>query len=162
FGLSNGAGAIAIEASSATTTPAIRVTSRTFTPGVVGTYGQSVPNVSSDDLASTLLLTGLESDANFRTNIGLVNRTALPVNPGLTTMTVALRYLAAGQDNRGAASHSIAIAPSRTVVIADVAQSLGVSSGSGALQVSWTTASGPIVTSRTYITTDNGGTYGQS
>jgi PKD repeat protein len=271
FGLSNGAGAIAIEASSATTTPAIRITSRTFTTGTAGTYGQSVPNVSTDDSSSTLLLTGLEADANFRTNIGLVNRTALPVaagltlydangnvvattavtipennfqqsslgsffpavngrsfaalsmrvdaatpnavsaygsvidnrtqdpiyvqaipapagseltipaigraaganstfwrsdvtffNPGLTTMTVALRYLAAGQDNRGAASHSVTIAPSRTIVIADVAQSLGVSSGTGALQVSWTTASGPIVTSRTYITTDNGGTYGQS
>ena len=271
FGLSNGAGAIAIEASSATTTPAIRVTSRTFTTGSVGTYGQSVPNVSGDDQTSTLLLTGLESDANFRTNIGLVNRTALPVNagltlydangsvvatttvtvpeknfqqsslgsffpavngrsfsalslrvdsatpnavsaygsvidnrtqdpvyvqaiptpkgseltipavgrapgingtfwrsdvtlfnPGLTTMTVALRYLAAGQDNRGAAPHNVSIPPSRTVVIADVTQALGVSSGSGALLVSWTTPSGPIVTSRTYITTDNGGTYGQS
>jgi len=271
FGISNGAGAVAIEASSATTTPAIRITSRTFTSGSVGTYGQSVPNVSSDDLTSTLLLTGIESDANFRTNIGLVNRSALPVNagltlydadgnvvatttvtvpennfqqsslgtffpavngrtfaalsmrvdsatpnavsaygsvidnrtqdpvyvqaipvpkgseltipavgrapgingtfwrsdvtlfnPGLTTMTVGLRYLAAGQDNRGAASHSVTIPPSRTVVISDVMQSLGVSSGSGALQVSWTTASGPIVTSLTYITTDNGGTYGQS
>jgi len=271
FGLSNGAGAIAIEASSATTTPAIRVTSRTFTTGSVGTYGQSVPNVSGDEQTSTLLLTGLESDANFRTNIGLVNRTALPVNagltlydangnvvatttvtvpeknfqqsslstffpavngrsfsalsmrvdsatpnavsaygsvvdnrtqdpvyvqaipapngseltipavgrapgingtfwrsdvtlfnPGLTTMNVSLRYLAAGQDNRGAAPHNVTVPPSRTVVIADVAQALGVSSGSGALQVSWTTASGPIVTSRTYITTDNGGTYGQS
>jgi hypothetical protein len=48
------------------------------------------------------------------------------------------------------------------VVIPDIAQSLGVSSGSGALQVSWSTASGPIVTSRTYTTTDGGGTYGQS
>jgi len=271
FGLSNGAGAIAIEASSATTTPAIRVTSRTFTAGSVGTYGQSVPNVSDDDQTLTLLLTGLESDANFRTNIGLVNRTLLPVNagltlydangnvvatttvtvpeknfqqsslstffpavngrsfsalsmrvdsatpnavsaygsvvdnrtqdpvyvqaipapngseltipavgrapgingtfwrsdvtlfnPGLTTMNVSLRYLAAGQDNRGAAPHNVTVPPSRTVVIADVAQALGVSSGSGALLVSWTTASGPIVTSRTYITTDSGGTYGQS
>jgi PKD repeat protein len=271
FGLSNGAGAIAIEASSATTTPAFRITSRTFTAGSVGTYGQSVPNVSSDDLTSTLLLTGLESDANFRTNIGLVNRTALPVaagltlydangnvvatasvtvpennfqqssigtffpavngrsfaslsmrvdsatpnavsaygsvidnrtqdpiyvqaiaapkgseltipaigrapgvngtfwrsdvtlfNPSLTTMTVSLRYLAAGQDNRGAASHSVTIAPSRTLVIADAAQFLGITTGTGALQVSWTTPSGPIVTSRTYITTDNGGSYGQS
>jgi PKD repeat protein len=271
FGLSNGAGAIGIEASSATTTPAIRVTSRTFTSGSVGTYGQSVPNVSSDDLTSTLLLTGLEADANFRTNIGLVNRSSVPVgagltlydangnvvattsvtigannfqqsslgsffpavngrtfaalsmrvdagspnaisaygsvidnrtqdpvyvqavpapkgseltipavgrapgvnntfwrsdvtlfNPGLTTMNVALRYLAAGQDNRGAISHNVTISPSRTVVIADVAQALGISTGSGALQVLWTTATGPIVTSRTYITTDNGGTYGQS
>jgi len=271
FGLSTGSGAIAIEASSATTTPAIRITSRTFTAGLVGTYGQSVPNVSSDDLTTTLLLTGLESDANFRTNIGLVNRSALPVaagltlydangsviattsvtvpennfqqaplssffpsvngrsfaalsmrvdsatpnavsaygsvidnrtqdpvyvqsipiprgseltipaigrapgiggtfwrsdvtlfNPGLTTLTVSLRYLAAGQDNRNAASHSVTLPPSRTLVIPDVAQFLGISSGSGALQVTWNATSGPVVTSRTYTTTESGGTYGQS
>src|SRR5258708_17932457 len=79
-----GSGAITIEASSAASTPAIRVTSRTFTTGSAGTYGQAVPNVSSDDLATTLLLTGLESDANFRTNIGLVNRSAAPVSAGMT------------------------------------------------------------------------------
>ena len=271
FGLSNGAGAIAIEASSATSTPAIRITSRTFTTGAIGTYGQSVPNMSGDDGSTTLLLTGLESDTNFRTNIGLVNRSAAPVaagltlydasgnviataavtvpennfqqsslgtffpsvngrsfsalsmrvdsatpnavsaygsiidnrtqdpvyvqavpaphgseltipavgrapgvagtfwrsdvtlfNPGLTTLTVSLRYLAAGQDNRNAASQSVAIPPSRTVVIADVAQALGITSGSGALQVLWNAAAGPIVTSRTYTTADGGGTYGQS
>ena len=269
FGLSAGSGAIAIEASSATTTPALRITSRTFTSGVSGTYGQSVPNVSDDDGTTTLLLTGIESDANFRTNIGLVNRSAVPVNAGLTlydsngnviaattvtvpeknfqqlslgtffpavngrsygslsmrldaaasnavsayasvidnrtqdpiyiqaippargseltipavgrapgvggtfwrsdvtffnpgtaTMSITLRYLAAGQDNRGAASQTITIAPSRTVVIADVAQALGISSGSGALQVLWNAASGPVVTSRTYTTTEAGGTYG--
>jgi PKD repeat protein len=271
FGLSTGSGAIAVDASSATTTPAIRITSRTFTTRSTGTYGQSVPNVGGDDMTTTLLVTGLESDANFRTNIGLVNRSAAPVaagltlydangnvvatnavtvpennfqqsslstffpavagrslaslsmrvdaatanavsaygsvidnrtqdpvyiqaipapsgseltipavgrapgiagtfwrsdvtifNPGLTTMTVALRYLPAGADNRNAASHLVTVPPSRTVVIPDVAQSLGVSSGSGALQVLWNAPSGPIVTSRTYTTTDGGGTYGQS
>jgi len=271
FGLSNGAGAIAIEASSATSTPAIRVTSRTFTTGSAGTYGQSVPTVSTDDLTTTLLMTGLESDANFRTNIGLVNRSAAAVaagltlydangtviataavtlpannfqqsslasffpsvtggsytalsmrvdsttasavsaygsvidnrtqdpvyiqaipapggseltipavgrapgiagtfwrsdvtlfNPGLTTMTISLRYLAAGQDNRNAVASNVTLPPSRTLVIPDIAQFLGVSSGSGALRVSWSTASGPVVTSRTYTTTTSGGTYGQS
>jgi PKD repeat protein len=271
FGLSSGAGAIAIEASSASSTPALRVTSRTFTTGSTGTYGQAVPNVSSDDLTTTLLLTGLESDANFRTNIGLVNRTGTPVsagltlydangnvvatavvtvpennfqqgalatyfpavagrtyaalsmrldsaspnavsaygsvidnrtqdpvyvqaiptpkgsevvipavgrapgiggtfwrsdvtlfNPGLSTMTISLRYLAAGQDNRNAAAQIVTLPPSRTIVIADVAQVMGVSNGSGALRVSWSGSSGPIVTSRTYTTTDGGGTYGQS
>jgi PKD repeat protein len=271
FGLSTGSGAIAIEASSATSTPAIRATSRTFTTGSTGTYGQSVPNVSDGEASTTLLLTGLEQDANFRTNLGLVNRSGVPVgagltlydangnviatnavtvpehnfqqaslasffptiigrtftalsmrvdagasnaisaygsvidnrtqdpvyiaaipapqgseltipavgrapgaagtfwrsdltifNPGLTTMTLSLRYLAAGQDNRNAAPHSVSVAPSRTVVIADITQALGVSSGSGALQVSWSGANGPIVTSRTYTTIDGGGTYGQS
>ncbi len=270
FGLSTGSGAIAIEASSATSTPAIRITSRTFTTGTTGTYGQAVPSVS-DDGSTTLLLTGLESDANFRTNIGLVNRSPVPVaagltlydangnviattavtvpennfqqsslgsffpavngrsysalsmrvdstvansvsvygsvidnrtqdpvyiqavpaplgteltipavgrapgvagtfwrsdvtifNPGLTTMSVSLRYLAAGQDNRFAGAQNVTVPPSRTVVIADVAQALGVSSGSGALQVSWSSPTGPIVTSRTYTTADGGGTYGQS
>src|SRR5258708_15269612 len=79
-----GAGAIASAATRPTSTPAIRVTSRTFTTGSAGTYGQAVPNVSSDDLATTLLLTGLESDANFRTNIGLVNRSGAPVAAGMT------------------------------------------------------------------------------
>ena len=271
FGLSTGSGAIAIEASSATSTPAIRATSRTFTTGSAGTYGQSVPNVSDGDTSTTLLLTGLEQDANFRTNLGLVNRSGAPVgagltlydangnviatnavtvpehnfqqsslssffpaisgrtftalsmrvdagasnaisaygsvidnrtqdpvyiaaipapqgseltipavgrapgvagtfwrsdvtifNPGLTTMTLSLRYLAAGQDNRNAVPHSVSVPPSRTVVIPDITQALGVSSGSGALQVSWSSPSGPIVTSRTYTTTDGGGTYGQS
>jgi PKD repeat protein len=271
FGLSSGSGAITIEASSATSTPAIRVTSRTFTTGAAGTYGQSVPNVSDGDASTTLLLTGLEQDANFRTNIGLVNRSAVPVgagltlydangnviattgvtmpannfqqsslasffpavggrtfaalsmrvdagapnaisaygsvidnrtqdpiyiqaiptpqgseltipavgrapgiggtfwrsditlfNPGLTTMIVSLRYLAAGQDNRNALAQSVTIQSSRTLVIPDVTQYFGVSSGSGALRVSWSAASGPIVTSRTYTTTDGGGTYGQS
>jgi PKD repeat protein len=271
FGLSVGAGAITIEATGATSTPSLRVTSRTFTIGTSGTYGQAVPNVSSDDLTTTLLLTGLESDANFRTNIGLVNRSGAPVaagltlydmngnvvattavtvpannfqqsalssffptmagrtfaslsmrvdsatanavsaygsvldnrtqdpvyiqampapqgselvipavgrapgiggtfwrsdvtffNPSLTTMTLSLRYLAAGQDNRNAVPQTVTLLPSRTIVIADVAQFLGISSGSGALRVSWTTASGPVVTSRTYTTSDGGGTFGQS
>ena len=271
FGLSVGAGAITIEATSATSTPSLRVTSRTFTTGSSGTYGQAVPNVSSDDMTTTLLLTGLESDANFRTNIGLVNRSGAPVaagltlydanggvvataavtlpannfqqaalasyfppvagrifaslsmrvdsatpnavsaygsvidnrtqdpvyiqavpapqgselvipavgrapgiggtfwrsdvtlyNPGLTTMTVSLRYLASGQDNRNAIAQTLTLLPLRTVVIPDVAQFLNISSGSGALRVSWSTASGPIVTSRTYTTADGGGTYGQS
>jgi PKD repeat protein len=272
FGLSTGSGAIAIEASSATTTPALRITSRTFTTGAAGTYGQSVPNVSDGDASSTtLLLTGLEQDANFRTNIGLVNRSAAPVgagltlydangnviattgvtvppdnfqqaplasffpavngrtyaalsmrvdagapnaisayasvidnrtqdpvyiqaiptpqgseltipavgrapgaggtfwrsdvtffNPGLTTLTLSLRYLASGQDNRDAVAQSVTIQSSRTVVLSDITQYFGVTSGSGALRVSWSGPSGPIVTSRTYTTADGGGTYGQS
>jgi hypothetical protein len=83
-------------------------------------------------------------------------------NPGVSTMSISLRYLAAGRDNRDALAQIVTLPPSRTVVIADVAQALGVSSGSGALRVSWNTQAGPIVTSRTYTTTDGGGTYGQS
>ncbi|HEX3577908.1 MAG TPA: hypothetical protein VHY33_05020, partial [Thermoanaerobaculia bacterium] len=119
-------------------------------------YVQAIPAPKGSEL--TIPAVGRAPGANgtfWRSDVTLFN-------PGLTTMTVALRYLAAGQDNRFAASQNVTIPPSRTVVITDVVQALGVSTGSGALQVSWTLASGPIVTSRTYITTDNGGTYGQS
>jgi hypothetical protein len=83
-------------------------------------------------------------------------------NPGLSTMPVTLRYLAAGQDDRYAPSQVVTLSPSRTIVIADVAQMFGVSTGSGALRVSWNGSSGPIVTSRTYTTANGGGTFGQS
>ena len=44
-------------------------------------------------------------------------------------------YLAAGQDNRNAVPHSMSIPASRTVVIPDVIQYLGVSSGNGKGQI---------------------------
>ena len=79
FGLSNGAGAIAVQADSPTTNANLKVTSRTFTSGTAGTYGQGVPDVSTADLQQALYLTGLESDTAYRTNIGIVNRTGAPV-----------------------------------------------------------------------------------
>jgi len=85
FGMPSGAGAIAIEANSAGSTPVLKVTSRTFTTSATGgTYGQAVPEVTSDDLQSTLYITGIESDSSYRTNIGLVNRTDTPVGSSLT------------------------------------------------------------------------------
>jgi PKD repeat protein len=84
FGMPSGAGAIAIEATSPSSTPTIKLTSRTFTSGGSGTYGQGVPNVTSADLQATLFVTGLESDSDYRTNIGLVNRGDVPVSVALT------------------------------------------------------------------------------
>lgn len=84
FGLATGAGAITIEATSYNSTPQLKVSSRTFTDGAHGTYGQAVPDVSSSDLQQTLYLTGLESDGRFRTNIGLVNKSSAPVAATLT------------------------------------------------------------------------------
>jgi PKD repeat protein len=84
FGIANGAGAVAIEATSPSTAAQLRVTSRTFTNGSRGTYGQSVPDVRSDDLETTLYLTGIQSNASFRTNIGLVNRGTTDVGATLT------------------------------------------------------------------------------
>lgn len=271
FGLPSGAGAIAVEATSPTTTPNIKITSRTYTTGSNGTYGQAVPNVTDAGLRQTLFLTGLESDSNYRTNVGLVNRGATPIqvaltlldgagnpvgtdsvtlpansfqqaslssyfpavaaagygalsmrsdasapnaisvyasvidnrtqdpvyiqgapmptgtsetipavgraagangtywrsdlrlfNAGSTTMSVTLRYLASGADNRNAQSIGVTILPMQTVVLADVLSQFGIASGSGALQLGWSGASGPVVASRTYTTIAGGGTYGQS
>src|SRR5262249_28014340 len=86
FGIASGAGAIAIEATSALATPDIKVTSRTFTTGSVGTYGQAVPQIAADDLQQTLYVTGIESDADYRTNIGLVNRSNAAVGVTLALL----------------------------------------------------------------------------
>ncbi|HEV2720634.1 MAG TPA: PKD domain-containing protein, partial [Thermoanaerobaculia bacterium] len=272
FGMSSGAGALTIEASSASSTPSLKVTSRTFTTGSVGTYGQAVPQVSDGALQQSLFLTGLESDAAFRTNIGLVNRGSDPVgtslelvdangntlgtstvvvqgdnfsqaslasffpninggsyaslsmritagapgaisvyasiidnrtqdpvyiqampmatsskivipavgrlpgangtywrsdvtlfNPnGFIPQTITLRYRAAGADNRSAASRQFTLLGGRTMTLADVLATFGLSSGNGALEVTWNAGSAPVVTSRTYTTVAGGGTYGQS
>ena len=74
FRLSSGAGAVTIDATSAGSSAQLRVTSRTFTTGTVGTYGQSVPEVQPRQLEKTLYVTGIQSTAGYRTNIGLVNR----------------------------------------------------------------------------------------
>jgi PKD repeat protein len=84
FGIANGAGALAIEATSAGANADLRVTSRTFTSGSIGTYGQSVPDIRSGDLETTLYLTGIQSSAAYRTNIGLVNRGGASVGATLT------------------------------------------------------------------------------
>jgi PKD repeat protein len=83
FGMPSGAGAISVEASSPASTPMIKMTSRTYTTGSNGTYGQGVPNVASAALDSTLFITGLESDSDYRTNLGLVNRSDAPASVAL-------------------------------------------------------------------------------
>ncbi|HVE71975.1 MAG TPA: PKD domain-containing protein [Thermoanaerobaculia bacterium] len=84
FGLSSGAGAVTIDADSAGSIAQLRVTSRTFTTGAVGTYGQSVPEVQPRQLEKTLYVTGIQSTSAYRTNIGLVNRGAAEITPTLT------------------------------------------------------------------------------
>ncbi|HEX7192252.1 MAG TPA: PKD domain-containing protein [Thermoanaerobaculia bacterium] len=271
YGINSGAGAIAIEATSSSGAPQLRVTSRTFTDGVAGTYGQAVPTVGSSDFSGNLYLTGMASSTSFRTNIGLVNRgdsdatviltlfdsngsqvasanVAVPANnfqqsaisqlftslatrsfdslsmkvtsnapdalsvyasvidnktqdpiyiqatpggapspvilpavgrapgvggtfwrsdvtiynPGSSNLTLGVRYLAAGSDDRNAPSQSLSVGAGRTVVLSDVLQQFNVSSGSGALELTWSNGVSPIVTSRTYTPATTGGTYGQS
>lgn len=265
FGMSSGAGALAIEASSGFSTPNLKVSSRTFTTGSSGTYGQAVPSVDGSDMQPSLMITGMEVDADYRTNIGLVNRSASAVGATLTlfsggsvigskdvtvpannfsqtaltsyfpalsdgsfdrlTLSIqtpsssALSAYASVVDNRtqdpvyiqarttpqpaanelvipavgrapgangtfwrsdvtmfnshgvpfdvtlryGASARSYTLGAGETVVLRDVLASFGLTSGTGALRISWTAAGGgPAVTSRTYTTTESGGTYGQS
>jgi len=263
FAIPSGAGAMGVEASSAGANADLRITSRTFTTGANGTYGQSVPDVDPAALASTLYITGIKSGGDFRTNIGLVNRAGSPVtavltlynpaigtstaqtvtlpansfqqsslasyfpevegqvfdllsmrvvastagvvgayasvvdnttqdpifiqavapasggaltipvvgrapgangtfwrsdvtffNPATGRMTMTLRY--------GGDSTSVSVNGGDTVVLADVLSMFGQSAGSATLGVSWTSTNGPVVTSRTYTSVENGGTYGQS
>jgi PKD repeat protein len=84
FGVTNGAGAVAIEATSAAAPAQLRIMSRTFTGASAGTYGLSVPDVQSPELAQTLYLTGIQSNDSFRTNVGLVNRAGVDVPATLT------------------------------------------------------------------------------
>lgn len=271
FGIGAGAGAIAIEATSSLATPDIKITSRTFTTGSAGTYGQAVPTVPADDLQQTLWVTGIESDADYRTNLGLVNRSGLTVSVGLalfasngaqlaaanvvlppnnfqqaslasffpaydnqprdgmtvraiagtagavsayasvvnnktqdpiyiqgiaqpgtsrvvipavgrapgiggtywrsdvtvvnvngSATTVKWRYLPAGGNNAATAWSTLSLAAGETRVLRDVAAMFGVTSGQGALEFSVDGAGAPVVTSRTYTSTVDGGTYGQS
>jgi PKD repeat protein len=271
FGIGSGAGAIAIEATSPASTPDVKITSRTFTTGSTGTYGQSVPQIGADELQQTLYVTGIESDANYRTNLGLVNRSGLAVGVALTlfasnggtianaTVTVpannfqqgslasyfpaianqsrdgmtvraaagsagaisvyasvinnktqdpvyiqgiaapsstrvvipavgrapgiggtfwrsdvtimnpsasqarfSWRYLPAGSDNNAIGWSALNLAAGETRVLRDVASLFGVQSGTGALEFAADGFVAPVVTSRTYTSTTDGGTYGQS
>lgn len=83
-------------------------------------------------------------------------------NPQGQTLSVTARYIAAGTDGNAGATTGVTVAPNSTVTLADVLSSLGLTSGSGALELTWNGAAGPVVTSRTYTSTEGGGTYGQS
>ncbi|HYK01975.1 MAG TPA: PKD domain-containing protein [Thermoanaerobaculia bacterium] len=84
FDIPSGAGALTLDATSAGGSADLRVTSRTFTTGPDGTYGQAVPDVRPDELQQTLYVTGITANDAYRTNIGLVNRESAPVNATLT------------------------------------------------------------------------------
>jgi PKD repeat protein len=263
FGLDSGAGAVTIDAASAGSAAQLRATSRTFTTGAVGTYGQSVPEVQTQQLEKTLYVTGIQSTSAYRTNIGLVNRGAAEITPALTlysktggviatknvrlephsfqqsalwayfpevqngsydvltlkigsTESDAVSGYASVVDNTtqdpiyiqaipAPAEKSLTIPavgrapgangtfwrsdvtlfnpnsdainislryngtnktlnlPARdTQVLSDILSSFGATAGNGALFLSWTASTGPVVTSRTYTSVETGGTFGQS
>ncbi|MFP5245832.1 MAG: PKD domain-containing protein [Thermoanaerobaculia bacterium] len=263
FGLQSGAGALAIDASTAGGSADLRVTSRTFTGSEKGTYGQSVPDVKNTALTAQLYLTGMHANDSFRTNIGLVNRATEDVAAmltlynenggvigsetfGLSASSFVQMPLAAvfpqieeapygvlslrvGAAKPGAVSvyasvvdnltqdpvfiqaidaptggkrtipvvgraegangtfwrsdvaffnplpsrmvlnvlyrgeaQAVVLESNQTKVLADVVAQFGKTSGSGTLDVTWSTATGPVITSRTYTSVATGGTFGQS
>ena len=263
FAIPSGAGALGVEASSAGANADLRITSRTFTTGADGTYGQSVPDVQPASLAKTLYITGIKSGSDYRTNLGLVNRASSPVTATLTLFSatggttstknvtlaansfqqtslvsyfpdvegrtfdvLSLRIASSVADavsgyasvvdnitqdpiyiqavtpavggaltipvvgrapgangtfwrsdvtffnpttsrmllelNYAGVAKTIAVDGGDTLVMADVLSAFGQASGNATLAVSWTTLTGPVVTSRTYTSVATGGTYGQS
>jgi PKD repeat protein len=84
FGMANGAGALHFETSSTSGTPDLRISSRTYTEGTSGTYGQFVGDLRGHAVAPRLHLAGLANSGGFRTNIGLVNRGSAAVSPTLS------------------------------------------------------------------------------
>jgi len=112
-------------------------------------YVQARPGAVGSEL--TIPVVGRAPGANetfWRTDVTLFNPTA-------SRLSLALRY--------EGATKFIAIDAGKTVVLADVVNSqFGRSSGTGALNVSWSGSSGPLVTSRTYTSTTTNATFGQS
>ena len=139
FGLSGGAGAIAVESTSTTSTPNIKITSRTFTNGAIGTYGQSVPDVTGDDLQTTTYLTALAANASYRTNIGLVNRGDVTGNAVLQLYDANGAFIGAASVNVPPSSfqqNSLAsYIPQAASVTLDGASMIVTSSSPGAVSV---------------------------
>lgn len=89
FGLSSGAGVVAIEtASPSGVTPLVWM--RTYNDSDSGTFGQEIPALSASHASSresVRLLPGLAADSDFRSNLGIVNldTSQLEVEVSLTT-----------------------------------------------------------------------------
>lgn len=121
------------------------------------TYLPAVPALEAQDLFIPIVgRTAGASGTYWRSDVTLFN-------PGVESMTVTLRLLESGRDNRGVTGSTLSLPAGKTTVLTDVVEWLGKPSGSGALQLSFEGSSvNPIVTSRTYTSSENGGTYGQA
>lgn len=110
FGLTNDFGPILVRAS----TPDLAILGQTWTAGGAGTYGQSVPVLSTDELIGSTpkSILGVRQDTFFRTNLMLANATEstaavtvqLVSTAGavLKTVNVSLGPLSRAQYNVGA------------------------------------------------------------
>lgn len=121
------------------------------------TYMPAVPVTETQDIFIPVVgRTAGAAGTYWRSDVTLFN-------PGAESITVTLRLLESGRDNSVVTGSSLSLAAGKTIVLADVVDWLGVSSGSGALQLSFEGSSvNPIVTSRTYTSGENGGTFGQA
>jgi hypothetical protein len=112
-------------------------------------YVQARPGAMGNEL--TIPVIGRAPGANgtfWRSDVTLFNPTG-------SRLSLTVRY--------DGATRSIALDSGDTVVLADVVGTqFGRSSGTGALKVSWSGNSGPVVTSRTYTSTTTNATFGQS
>lgn len=121
------------------------------------TYMPAVPAIQTEDLYIPVVgRTAGASGTYWRSDVTMFN-------PGAESMTVTLRLLESGRDNSGVMGSTLSLPAGKTIVLADVVEWLGRTSGSGALQLSFEGSPvNPIVTSRTYTTGETGGTYGQA
>jgi len=121
------------------------------------TYMPAVPSIEAEDTFIPVVgRTAGASGTYWQSDVTLFN-------PGAESMIVTLRFLESGRDNGAVAGSTLTLPAGKTTVLTDVVEWLGMSSGSGALLLSVAgSALNPIVTSRTYTTSDTGGTYGQA
>jgi len=111
-------------------------------------YIQAVPPSAGGSL--TIPVVGRAPGANgtfWRSDVTMFNPTA-------SSMTLTLRY--------GTATRTVVLGGTDTNVLRDILAEFNQLAGSGTLGISWTGATGPVVTSRTYTSVTTGGTYGQS
>jgi hypothetical protein len=98
FGLSDAAGAASVVSAS----DGLKVMSRTFNQADQGTFGQSLPGVSDAELipdGATALVLFLTENADFRSNLGLVNGTETPITVRWELFNAAGTSLATGSAN---------------------------------------------------------------
>jgi len=138
---------------SALTAYASVVDNRTQDP----TYMPAVAAIEAQDIFIPVVgRTAGASGTYWRSDVTLFS-------PGSQSMTVTMRFLESGRDNSAVAGSTFSLPPGRTTVLTDVVEWLGRSSGNGALQLTFEgSLVNPIVTSRTYTMSENGGTYGQA
>jgi hypothetical protein len=84
MGAGNGTGALEIVKPAGGAGPI--VSSRTYTPraGSTGTFGQFVPARDTTAFTADAVITGLRSDAAFRTNVGFVSSSSAPISITVT------------------------------------------------------------------------------